>query len=404
MGKYSVCDVFDDDSGNIMYDRIEHVWEDGKCAFCGANQENYDRGEELETYAYQFIHKENPEELFNMKFDVIVGNPPYQLSTAGSVESQATPIYNKFVETAIKLNPRYLTMIIPARWFSGGFGLDKFRNTMLNDTRLRIIHDYFNSNDCFPGIDLSGGVCYFLWDRDNPGNCKITTNFNGKSSTLDRPLLEKDISTFIRFNEAVSIITKIASKKEKSFSDIVSPRDPFGLNYYENGKEIMFKKFSQKPIKNGVRIYYYGWQKDGISYVDAKYITTRQDLLKKFKIYISKAYGERGDFPYLVIGKPFIGEPDTCCNMTYLTIGDFKSRKIAENVISYMQTRVFRFLVLLLKNTQNAYRQVYQFVPLQDFSELWTDEKLYAKYGLTDEEIAFIESMVRPMEVENGTD
>jgi site-specific DNA-methyltransferase (adenine-specific) len=291
-------------------------------------------------------------------------------------------------------------MIIPARWYSGGFGLDKFRNDMLNDSRLRVICDYFNSNDCFPSIDLSGGVCYFLWDRDNDGDCKISSTFNNETTTRERPLLESDLKIFIRFNQAVDIVRKVKTYAEKPFSEIVSPRDPFGLNYFEGKREIMFKLFRNVSFDNGVPAYSYGWQKEGVKYVDRKYITTRKESVDNWKILVSKAYGERGSFPYLVIGKPFICEPGTICNMTYLVVGDFDQEEIANNVAVYMRTRFFRFLVLLQKNTQNAYRQVYSLVPLQDFSEPWTDEKLYAKYGLTQEEIAFIESMIRPMEVE----
>jgi site-specific DNA-methyltransferase (adenine-specific) len=397
-GKYSVCETFDDPQGSIRFKRIKHTWENSRCVFCGASQQEYDRSDDLETHAYQFIHTEKPEEIFKMKFDVIIGNPPYQLSTGGSVESQAIPIYNKFVEQAIKLNPRFLVMITPARWFNGGFGLDKFRDKMLNDNRIRVIHDYLDAGDCFPGVQIKGGVCYFLWDRDNKGLCRIYSHKDDNISESERPLLESGLSTFIRWGEAISIIHKITAKSESSFSALVSPRDPFGLNYYENGREIMFKKFKKKPFANSVIIYSQGWLKDGVSYADKKYITTRKELLGKYKVYISKAYGASENYPHQILNKPFLGEPNTCCNMTYLTIGEYDDKQIAENVISYIQTRLFRFLVSLLKNTQNAYRQVYSFVPIQDFSKPWTDKKLYKKYGLTEEEIAFIESMVRPME------
>lgn len=333
-----------------------------------------------------------------MKFDVIIGNPPYQLTTGGSVESQATPIYNKFIEYGIKLKPRFLSMITPARWLNGGFGLDEFRETMLNDNHIRVIHDFVDSRDCFSGVSIKGGVCFFLWDRDNPGLCQVFSHKGENNITFsERQLLEEGCNTFIRFNEAISILQKVREKHEDCFINIVSPRDPFGLNYYENNREIMFKKYVDKEFPGAVEIYYQGWQKEGIKYTDPKLITTRLDLLKNFKVYISKAYGASETYPHQILNKPFVGKPNTCCNMTYLTIGSFDNNEQAENVVSYIQTRFFRFLVSLLKNTQNAYKKVYAFVPMQDFSMPWADEELYAKYGLTKEEITFIESMIKPM-------
>jgi site-specific DNA-methyltransferase (adenine-specific) len=390
MGKYSVCDAFDDDSGNIRYDRTEHTWKDGKCTFCGASQENYDRGDDLETHAYQFIHTENPEELLKMKFDVIVGNPPYQLSDGGGMGTSAKPIYNLFVEQAKKLSPRYLTMIIPSRWFAGGKGLDDFRKTMLKDTRIRNLVDYFDPSECFPGIDLSGGACYFLWDRDNKGDCEVETIRNGQRNKMQRPLIEEGQDTFIRFNEAISIVQKIKKKKENSFDEIVSPRTPFGIQ-----STVIVRS---KEFNNSIKVYAY--PKDG--FIVKSEIKKNNKWINKYKVLIAKSYGERGSFPYLVLGKPFIGEPGTCCSETYLVIGPYKTKKEATNVICYIRTSFFRFLVLLIKNTQNAPKAVYSFVPMQDFSESWTDEKLYKKYGLTKDEIAFIESMVRPMEIEQG--
>ena len=379
-GRYAVS-RFDNPEGNIQYEAIKHTWVGGKCRFCGASQLVYDRGIDAEQYAYQFIHTDNPSQLTgNMTFDVIIGNPPYQMNDGGGTGSSATSLYHKFVEQAQKLNPRYLSMIIPSRWFSGGKGLDEFRDAMLKDKRITNLVDYFDSTECFPGVDLSGGVCYFLWARDYIGDCLVTSNRHGKSTTLKRPLLEKGCNSFVRFNEAVSIITKVRTDDFKSLESQVSARKPFG---------------DIKPQKEG-NILVYAYPNNG--YINSSDIPQNKYLLSKHKVFIAKAYGERGDFPYLVLGKPFIGKPNSCCTETYLVLGAFDNEEQAKNFETYIKTKFFRFLVLLKKNTQNAARGVYEFVPLQDFSHPWTDEMLYKKYNLTEDEIAFIESMIRPME------
>lgn len=384
-GRFAVS-RFDNPEGNIQYQAIQHTWVGGKCRFCGASQSVYDRGTDAEQYAYQFIHTDNPSQLTgNMTFDVIIGNPPYQLADGGNAAS-AKPLYHLFVQQAIRLSPRYLSMIIPARWYSGGKGLDEFRDLMLNDTRLSYLVDYFDSNDCFPGIDLSGGVCYFLWDQQHSGDCIVRSIINGKESIIQRPLIEKGNDSFVRFNSSISILEKIKQFQESSFIQLVSSRKPFGIATNE-------KIDTEKGI-NGIKIYAY--PKNG--YIESSKVSANKQSVYKPKVLISYAYGERGNFPYLVIGKPFIGEVNSCCSETYLMIGPFDTTKECENVMSYIRTKFFRFLVLLRKNTQHATSKVYQFVPLQDFSHPWTDEMLYKKYSLTEDEIAFIESMIRPME------
>lgn len=323
-----------------------------------------------------------------MQFDVIIGNPPYQLSDGGA-QASARPIYHLFVQQAKKLNPRYLIMITPARWYAGGKGLDEYRNEMLNDSRIRVIHDFLNSFDCFPSLgqnQIKGGISYFLWNRDSRGLCKIYTYSDGKIiSEAERPLLEKNAETFIRYNEAIPILRKVQAKNEKSFSEIVSSRKPFGL-------PTNFTDFKTKPFENSIKIY----ANQKIGYIEQKQVLANNEWINLFKIYVPKATGV-GNVKTDWL-KPILAEPNTCCTETYIVLGTYKNKNEAENVISYTQTKFFHLLLSLKKITQDTTNKVYQFVPLQDFSEPWTDEKLYKKYGLTQEEIDFIESMIRPME------
>lgn len=397
---YSVT-LFNDAQGNIYYRRIQHRWKDGRCMFCGASQGQYDRSEALETHAYELIHTTRPEEIIKMKFDVIIGNPPYQLNVGVEKENYAIPIYQYFVRQAKKLQPRFLTMIIPARWYAGGRGLDEFRKEMLNDKRLRVIHDFPDAADCFPGVQIKAGVCYFLWDRDNQGGCAITTHLNNKTyGPLERPLLEVGSNTFIRYNQAISIIHKVYQPGSRSFCDLVSPQTPFGIytSYKGNPRR-------EKP--NDLLMYISGNEaehKGGTAYVPFEKISKGNEMIKWHKIFIPKAGSGSDTFPHSILGRPFYGEPGSVCNQTYLVIGNFEDKNVCKNVMTYISTKFFRFMVLLKKNSQDAMREVYQFVPMQDFSRPWTDEELYAKYELTEEEITFIESMIKPMDLNASED
>ncbi len=388
-GKYSICEDFENEQGNIVYERIEHSWQNGKCKYCGASEEVYSKGESLETHAYQFIHAKNPEELFDMKFDVIIGNPPYQLSDGGGTGSSAKPIYNKFIAQAKKLNPRYLSMIVPARWYSGGKGLDEFRGQMLNDSRIRQLVDYVDSRDCFPGVDIAGGVCYFLWDRSHKGQCKIQTINKGKTSTATRSLNE--FSTFIRDNLSVDIIKKIKNNSNSFMNDIVSSRKPFGL------------ESSIRPIKGGNLTLITSAGNGTISF---EKITNGQPLINKWKVLLSKASNDHGGQPdkegkRKIFSRIEVMPPGTVCTESYLVIGPFESKLEAINIVAYLKTKLCRFLVSTILLTQNITKGKFIFVPKLDMHELWTDEKLYKKYGINDKEVAFINSMIRPMKLDN---
>jgi len=321
----------------------------------------------------------------NMKFDVIIGNPPYQEKDGGA-QSSAMPIYHNFVLQAIKLNPQYFTMIIPSRWFAGGKGLESFRDEMLKDNRIRTLHDFIRADDLFPNVEIKGGVCYFLWERDKKGLCKVYTHSEGKIiSTSERPLLEKGADTFVRYNEAIPILRKVQAKKEKSFSDIVSSRKPFGF-------PSNFSEYDDKPFYDSVKIY----ANQEVGYVKRDKIIVNKNWIDKYKVYMPEAIGVGNVKTDLL--KPILGEPNTCSTETYLVLGVFDCKEHAENAISYIQTKFFHLLLSLKKITQHTTNKVYQFVPLQDFTESWTDAKLYKKYGLTPEEIDFIESMIRSMD------
>ena len=406
-GVHSIAKSLKSRDGKIWYESIEHTWIKDRCKFCGASKSVLDRGAGFETHAYAFIHSDNISSTINkifgdkMQFDVIIGNPPYQLNTEG-FGTQARPIYQNFVEQAKNLEPRYLSLVIPARWFSGGMGLDNFRANMLGDNKLSIIEDFPDSNDVFPGTQIKGGVCYFLWNNNHSDNVSVTTNDKGKKGlTVKRPLLEKGADVFIRYNEALPIIKKVIGAEtgesatseslsldlpnSKKFMSLVSSIGAFGLQSTFRGKE--------KQDTDDLKVYRNG----GVGYLRKDELTKEKDIVGKWKVFIPSAGSGSDSFPHSILGKPFVGEPNSISSWTYNYIGPFASREEAENVVSYISSRLFRLLVLMHKPSQHANKKVYTFVPMQDFSQSWTDEKLYKKYQITAREIEFINSMIRPM-------
>lgn len=391
-GKYSICEEFDNEQGNVLFHRIEHTWQGGKCRYCGASETVYSRGEELETHAYEFIHTDKPEKIFNnMKFDVIIGNPPYQLNDGGAGAS-AKPLYHLFIQQAKKLNPRFLTMITPSRWFAGGKGLDEFREEMLSDKRLVNIVDYVNAKDCFAGISIGGGVSYFLWDRDNPRECDYTNIHDGKTSSTKRILNE--FTVFVRYNEAISIIHKVFAKDNSNICSCIGSRNPFGFASSIRGK--------QDAFSNSVKLY----SSQDSGYVEKSQITQGVNNIGKYKIMISKVTSEHAGEPdkngmFKVLSRTQILKPNEVCTDSYLTAYNTDNKDEAINFHGYLLTKFCRFLLLQAISSINLSKDKFYFIPLQDFSESWTDEKLYKKYGLTADEIAFIDSMIRPMEISN---
>lgn len=397
-GEHSIAKSFSSDSGNIWFERTEHTWVDGKCPYCGANQRDYDRGQGLETHAYAFLHtnqiKTRLAELFGgeMQFDVIIGNPPYQLGSSGgdAQGSFAMPIYQKFVQAAKSLDPGHIVMITPSRWFAGGRGLDTFRSEMLADTHLRQLVDFPNATEVFPGMDISGGVSYFLWDRSYDGPCKVETFSGGASSgVVARRLDAYDV--FVRHNTGVAILQKVwpnGVDARASLAVKVSPTQPFGLRTSYRGA----------PTPKGLRDPVALRSSDGESWVDRSAIPRNEPWIDQWKVILGLAYGERGPFPYWITAAPEILGPGKACTETYLVIDRFDSESEAKLFANYLRTRFVRFLVSLQKYTQHLYSDRFSFVPDLPLNRTWTDRELYKKYKLADDEIAFVESMVRPMQ------
>ncbi len=383
--KYSVS-LFNDIQGNIRFKNTQHLWQNGKCVWCGASEKEYKRVDDLETHAYEFIHTKKLEEIFGMKFDVIIGNPPYHMSDGGNKNS-AKPIYQFFVQQAMKLNPRYLTMIIPSRWYAGGKGLDKFRVAMLTNRHITHLVDYSNAKDCFPGISLGGGVCYFLWSRDIESDCQYSNIHDGIVSTQERNLNEFPV--FVRYNEALSIIHKVQNKASSFVCDVMGGRNPFGYESFERGN-------ASREDSSDCKLFYSG----GVGFVPLVSITKSVDLVGKYNVMISRATAEHANEPdssgmYNVLSVIRVLKPQEVCTDSYLLAYSSEDEVFANNFADYARTKFFRFLVLQSVTSISLSKEKFGFVPLLDFSRQWTDDDLYKYYDLSDEEIHFIDSMIK---------
>lgn len=381
--EYSVVKL-EKSEGNIVYENQKHKFKNRKCIYCGAAEMILSRGESLEAHAYQFIHQDINNLFKNMKFDVIIGNPPYQLNSGG-YGAQAIPIYHKFIETAMSLQPRYLSMIIPSRWFSGGMGLNEFRSRMLSDKRMKVLVDYPNAEECFPGVEIKGGVCYFLWDSKYHGPCNVVSMFNGELASESKRFLDEH-DTFVRFNESINILKKIKFKNEKTLDQKVMGIDPFKF-------PTNFKGYKKNKFNNSVSIYIRG----DVGYINNKDVVNNRQLINKYKVLLAQASEGKGVYPNNIIGKPILAGKNSCCSFTYIIVNHFNREVEAKNFIVFLKTRFVRFLISLKKSTQHLSKDKFSFVPDLDMSQEWTDEKLYKRYGITEKEQEFIKSIVKEM-------
>lgn len=391
-GKHSVAKSFDSDDGNIWFERTNHTWVGTDCKYCGASKATLDRGEGPETHAYAFIHTDDIDasvaEMFggDMQFDVIVGNPPYQLASDGGTRD--VPIYQHFVEQAKKLQPRFLVMVIPSRWMAAGLGLSNFRAEMLADQRIRKLVDYPDSSDLFPGVKLMGGACYFLWDRDNPGLCETTLMRAGeKLATAERRLDEFDI--LVRDSRGLGILRKVLDRQEPSIVDVLSADKEFGLTSN-------FDDYKDDPFPSAVPLYVYQRGQRLVGWISREQITKSSDLIDTWKVLIPAAGFESQILPTLVLSSIRRAPKPSACTQTYLFL-PAPSKAKADSMESYVKTRFFRFLIWLRKVSQHATRATYTWVPQQTWDETWTDAALYKKYGINQNEIEFIESVIRPI-------
>lgn len=394
--EHSVTSKFSNSHGNVWFSRTEHTWNDTKCIFCGAPRAILDRDNRIENYAYAFIHTNDVRsrlaEMFgeNMQFDVVIGNPPYQMKGGAGGTSDAS-IYHLFVEQAMRLSPRYLSMVIPSRWMAGGRGMDDFRKSILAGAHLRELQDFPAASDVFPGVEIKAGVCYFLWDREYSGECAVTT-IRGEEviGPTSRQLDEYDI--FVRDGRAISILHKVLRTDETPINSILSRDTAFG--FASN-----FDDFD-KGGKGGVALYYIRRMKRDVGHIRRDLITKSVTLIDKWKVLVPEAYNGGDGLPHQILGKPIIAPPPSVCTQSYLVFS-VPTDTAAKSLQSYYATRFFRFLVSQRKITQHALNSTYAWVPVQSWDRTWTDAELYEKYGITKDEQSYIHSQVKAMNLDD---
>jgi len=395
-GEHSIARSFNTEDGHVWFERTEHSWENGKCVFCGASQKSLDRGEDRETHAYTFIHTDDIKariaELFggDMQFDVIIGNPPYQLASDGGTRD--VPIYQHFVEQAKALEPRYLSMVIPSRWMASGLGLKEFRSTMLNDRSIRVLVDYINAAEVFSSVGINGGACYFLWDREYDGDCAVSSVRNGElSGSSLRPLNEFDV--LVRDDRALGILRKALSLNEPSVNTILARDKEFGWTSNFDG-------FHAVEGPDDVPLFYIHKVRRNSGFINRSEVHKSSHLIDTWKLLVpavgSGREREKSGVD-MVLGPTLIVPSPSVCTQSYLFFY-VETEQEAESIQSYYKTRFFRFLVSLRKITQHATHSTYQWVPMQTWDRTWSDDLLYAKYGISAEEQSYIETLIRPMD------
>lgn len=416
-GEHSVAKSFTNADGNIWFEPLEHSWAgatefietadadgnparrgvNGRCTYCGASQTTLDRGAGLETHAYAFIHtddiKARIDELFgaDMQFDVIIGNPPYQLQSDGGTRD--IPIYHHFVEQAKKLAPRYLTMVIPSRWMAGGLGLGEFRKTMLSDTCIRELVDYPNAADIFPSVGINGGACFFLRDTSHQGVCNVTTVRGGETiGPMARSLDEFDV--LVRDARSLTILRKVLEKGEPSINTILARDKEFGWTSNFDG-------FHEVQGPGDVPLFYIRSVKRGKGFIPRDAVTKSTHLIDTWKLLVpavgSGREREKSGVD-LVLGPPLMAPCPSVCTQSFLFFY-LDAEDQVKSLRSYYATKFFRFLVSLRKITQHATHSTYTWVPMQPWDRTWTDSDLYEQYGIDKEEQGYIESMIRPMDL-----
>jgi site-specific DNA-methyltransferase (adenine-specific) len=418
-GKHSITKKFKDESGNIWYEPIAHTWHkgtireitmdeagneveryvDGKCKYCGASKRDFEREQGLELHAYGLIHNDDPKkwvgEIFgtDMQFDVIIGNPPYQLSTGGgSLTEQAKPLYNLFLSQAKKLQPKYLSMVIPSRWFSGGFGLDGFREEMKSDSKLEVIVDFPDGREVFGENTPAGGVMYFLRNESYNGKCKFSSVREGRESPAALRSLEEH-PTIIRDTEDLMLVSVLKSKSNRSFVERVSAVSPFGLPRAARGF----------PAKAGLKEPVTLWSTAGCQWIERSVVQKNESAIDKWKVLLSATSSEHAGQAdkrgmKRVFSKIEVLPPPSVLTHSYLMIGPFESETLASNAATYLRTKFVRYLVSLVALTQQISRGSFEYVPEIDLTKKWSDQELYEYFGLSEEQVNRIEMQIKAIE------